>query len=53
MKHHNQIGNKWAEISKYLEGRSENDIKNQFYSVLRRGLRRINLTIRRQLKRYK
>ena len=23
MKHHNQIGNKWAEISKYLEGKKE------------------------------
>jgi hypothetical protein len=33
--------------------RSENDIKNQFYSILRRGLRQINAVIRRQLKRYK
>ena len=33
--------------------RSENDIKNQFYSVLRRGLRQINQFIRKQLKRFK
>jgi hypothetical protein len=33
--------------------RSENDIKNQFYSILRRGLRQINQFIRKQLKRYK
>ena len=33
--------------------RSENDIKNQFYSILRRGLRQINQFIRKQLKRFK
>jgi len=36
-----------------LLNRSENDIKNQFYSILRRGLRQINQFIRKQLKRFK
>jgi len=29
-------GSKWSTIAKYIPGRSENDIKNRFYSTLRR-----------------
>lgn len=39
---HQQHGNKWARISDELTGRSDNCIKNYFYSTLRRGLRRLN-----------
>ncbi|CAG9323693.1 unnamed protein product [Blepharisma stoltei] len=35
-------GNKWSEIARYLPGRSDNSIKNQFYSTVRKNLRRYN-----------
>ena len=37
-----QLGNKWADISKYIKGRTDNSIKNHFYSSLRRQYRKIN-----------
>ncbi len=33
---YNQYGSKWAKIASYLNGRTENSIKNRFYSTLRR-----------------
>ena len=38
---HMQFGNKWAEIASYLPGRTLNDIKNHFYSKLRKFIRKI------------
>ena len=38
---HLEYGNKWSEISKYLSGRTDNNIKNHFYSRLRKYIRKI------------
>jgi hypothetical protein len=35
-------GNHWAKISRGLPGRSDNSIKNYFYSCLRKALRKVN-----------
>jgi myb proto-oncogene protein len=39
---HKVYGNKWKMIAKQLNSRTDNSIKNHFYSILRKGLRRIN-----------
>ena len=35
-------GKKWSKIAEFLPGRSENSIKNYFYSTVRKNIRRIN-----------
>lgn len=37
---HKIYSNHWSKISKYLPGRSDNAVKNFFYSTLRKNLRR-------------
>ena len=37
---HMQLGNKWSDIASFLPGRTLNDIKNHFYSKLRKFIRK-------------
>lgn len=36
-----EFGNKWSEIAKYLNNRTDNCIKNHYYSSLRKKIRRL------------
>ena len=51
---HKGLGNLWSMISSHLPGRSENAVKNQYYSLLRRQYRKFKGTepSRKNLKKY-
>ena len=49
---HDEVGNKWAQIAQRMPGRYEltkhrtdNCVKNHFYSNLRKAIRKLNKTI--------
>ena len=43
-----KVGNKWAQISAFLPGRTDNAVKNFFYSSVRRVLTKLNTYLTKQ-----
>ena len=49
LKYQKQFGNRWTDIARYLKGRTDNMIKNRYYSTMRRVKRNVATFGRRKL----